>query len=193
MAYRIVEKSIFETNARKFVDEEFTYPNTQVVSRSYHYKGKDKFIEVLLIGKELSKKTIDSLTQKLSRYKLKGVKLIVRQGLDARHQVDLSQIKESILEDVFNKLPKPDTVKSRPVIVVNRDKQVLAELKVLYPAIISFGTSKVPINKPDSLRADSVEIAMIKFKTQIPDADRVKLQNWLRARYQAASLKLVVQ
>ena len=117
----------------------------------------------------------------------------VRQGLDARHQVDLSQIKESILEDVFNKLPKPDTVKSRPVIVVNRDKQVLAELKVLYPAIISFGTSKVPINKPDSLRADSVEIAMIKFKTQIPDADRVKLQNWFRARYQAASLKLVVQ
>ena len=193
MAYRIVEKSIFETNARKFVDEQFTYPNTQVVSKSYHYKGIDKFIEVLLIGKELNKKTIDSLTKNLSGYKLDGVRLIVRQGLDARHQVDLSQIKESILEDVFNKIPKLDTVKLKPIKVENRDKQVLSELKVLYPAIISFGTSRMPVNKQDSLKADSVEIAMIKFKKRISDADMIKLQNWLRTRYRAASLKLIIQ
>jgi uncharacterized membrane protein len=193
MAYRIVEKSIFETSARKFVDEQFTYPNTQVVSKSYHYKGKDKFIEVLLIGKELNKKTIDSLTRNLSSYKLTGAHLIVRQGLNARHQIDLSQIKESILEDVFNKIPKPDTVKLAPVKVINKDKQVLSELKVLYPAIISFGTSKMPVNKQDSIKIDSVEIAMIKFKARIREADRVKLQDWLRTRYEEATLKLVIQ
>lgn len=193
MAYRIVAKSIFETNARKFVDEQFTYPNTQVVSKSYHYKGKDKFIEVLLIGKQLNKKTIDSLTKNLNNYKLEGVHLIVRQGLDARHEVDLSQIKESILEDVFNKIPKPDTVKLAPANVVNEDKQVLSELKVLYPAIISFGTSKMPLNKQDSIKTDSIEIAMIKFKKRIRAADKIKLQSWLRARYRAASLKLIVQ
>jgi uncharacterized hydrophobic protein (TIGR00271 family) len=193
MAYRIVEKSIFETSARKFVDEQFTYPNTQVVSKSYHYKGKDKFIEVLLIGKELNKKTIDSLTRNLSSYKLTGAHLIVRQGLNARHQIDLSQIKESILEDVFNKIPKPDTVKLAPVKVINKDKQVLSELKVLYPAIISFETSKMPVNKQDSIKIDSVEIAMIKFKARIREADRVKLQDWLRTRYEEATLKLVIQ
>jgi uncharacterized hydrophobic protein (TIGR00271 family) len=193
MAYRIVEKSIFETNAREFVDQQFTYPNTQVVSKSYHYKGKDKFIEVLLIGKELNKKTIDSLTKNLRNYRLDRVRLVVRQGLDARHQVDLSQIKESILEDVFNKIPKPDTVKLKPVKEADPDREVLSELKVLYPAIISFGTSRMLINKQDPLKTDSIEIAMIKFKTRIRKSDKIKLQNWLRARYQAASLKLVVQ
>jgi hypothetical protein len=97
------------------------------------------------------------------------------------------------LEDVFNKIPKPDTVKLAPVKVINKDKQVLSELKVLYPAIISFGTSKMPVNKQDSIKIDSVEIAMIKFKARIREADRVKLQDWLRTRYEEATLKLVIQ
>jgi len=193
MAYRIVEKSIFETNARRFIDEQFTYANTQVVSKSYHYKGKDKFIEVLLIGKQLSKKTIDSLTKNLHSYKLDGVRLMVRQGLDARHQVNLSQIKESILEDVFNKMPKADTVKLKPMSTANQDKNVFLELKVLYPAIISFGTSKMIVNEKDSLKTDSAQTVIIKFRTRIRKADRVKLQNWLKARYQVESLKLIIQ
>lgn len=56
MAYRIVNKSIFEANAKKFVDEQFAFKNTQVVSRSYKYENKAKTIDLLLIGEELGKK-----------------------------------------------------------------------------------------------------------------------------------------
>lgn len=67
MAYRIVDKSIFETNARKFVEEQFHYNNTQVVSKSFKYSSRLKSIDLLLIGKELSKTTMDSLNRNLGR------------------------------------------------------------------------------------------------------------------------------
>jgi uncharacterized hydrophobic protein (TIGR00271 family) len=53
MAYRIVDKSIFEASARKFVEEQFRFTSTQVVSRSYRYGNRSKEIELLLIGDEL--------------------------------------------------------------------------------------------------------------------------------------------
>lgn len=193
MAYRIVQKSFFETSAQKFVDEQFVYPNTQVVSKIYSYKGKEKFIEVLLIGNQLNTKTIDSLKANLKQYHLDGVRLIVRQGLDARHQVDLSQIRASILEDVFNKIPKPDTIKELMATTIKIDSAVFKELKILYPGIKSFGVNQTLIQNADTTRRDTLKIAIAAFKKRIRKADEQKLQEWLRTRYQSASLKLVVQ
>jgi uncharacterized hydrophobic protein (TIGR00271 family) len=193
MAYRIVQKSIFETEARSFVDEQFNFANTQVVSKSYQYKGNDKFIDVLLIGEELSKKTIDSLAKNLAKYKLKGVHLLVRQGLNASHQVDLSQIKESILEDVFNKIPKPDTVRIKPAKIAAKDSSVFNELKILYPGIRSFGTSQMVIYNVKTTSPDTQKVAIARFKERIRRADRVKLETWLKTRYQSPGLKLVVE
>jgi uncharacterized hydrophobic protein (TIGR00271 family) len=193
MAYRIVEKGIFETEARKFVDEQFNYVNTQVVSKTYHYKGKNKSIEVLLIGKELSNKTIDSLSNNLAKYDLQGVHLIVRQGLSARHQIDLSQIKASILEDVFNKIPKRDTLRAKPLKIISKDSAVFAELKVLYPAIRTFGISQMEIRNAKTMHADTQKVVMLTLNGHLSRYDRIKLQNWLKIRCQSLSLKLVVE
>ncbi|HVV56517.1 MAG TPA: TIGR00341 family protein [Mucilaginibacter sp.] len=194
LAYRIVQKSIFEASAQKFVDEQFNYPNTQVVSKRYQYKsGSEKLIEVLLIGNQLGVKTIDSLKGNLKKYNLQDVQLVVRQGLDARHQVDLSQIRASILEDVFNKIPKPDTVKTQAGEGTAIDSAVFRELKALYPDVKSFGTNQMIVQRTDTTKWDTLKIAYVSFKKRIEKNDEFKLQNWLRARYQSATLKLVVQ
>ncbi|RYE17111.1 MAG: DUF389 domain-containing protein [Sphingobacteriaceae bacterium] len=193
MAFRIVDKSIFETNARKFVDEQFVFQKTQVVSRSYNYSTKNKSIDLLLIGEDLDKTTIDSLTRKLSAYKLKGIKLNIRQGLNAKQQIDFSQIKASILEDVFSNLPKTDTVKTAFNPVQISDSAVFAELKVLYPAIRSFGLGNMIIHQTDTIKADTTKIAVADFTKTLKKADVSKLQAWLRARYQSNNIKLVVQ
>lgn len=116
MAYRIIDKSIFETNARKFVEEQIKFTNTQVISRTYSYSQTAKSIDLLLIGNELNKREIDSLTLKLSQYKLKDVRLNIRQGLNAKHEIDFSQIKASILEDVFKSTQRTDTIQKQGVI-----------------------------------------------------------------------------
>jgi len=192
LAYRIVNKSIFESNAQKFVEEQFHFDDTQVVSKTFKYTDKQKSIDLLLIGGILDQPMIDSLKKNLYKYRLRNVNLIVRQGLDARHQLDLSQIKASILEDVFSK--KGDTtaitkIKKVPSI----DSVVVVEIKALYPGIKSFGVSKLAVRDADSLRLDTLRIALARFSKPLSKADVVKLQQWLRYRYQSSSLKLIIQ
>ncbi|RYY24356.1 MAG: TIGR00341 family protein [Sphingobacteriaceae bacterium] len=193
MAFRIVDKSIFETNARKFVDEQFVFQKTQVVSRSYNYSSNNKSIDLLLIGEDLDKTAIDSLTRNLAAYKLKGIKLNIRQGLNAKQQIDFSQIKASILEDVFSNIPKTDTTNTTSNTAIITDTAVLVELKVLYPAIRSFGSSNMIIHQANTFKADTTKVAVADFSRTLKRADVSKLQAWLRARYQSGNIKLVVQ
>lgn len=193
MAYRIVDKSIFEANARKFIDEQFHFKDTQVVSRSYNYNNKVKVIDVLLLGEELNKPATDKLIRNLNDYNLRGVKLVIRQGLNAKQQIDLSQIKASILEDVFNGRQQSDTVIT-PLATqtLPNDTMVLAELKVLYPALRSFGISQmVTYSKQDTLRSDTAQVALVHFASPLRKADLQKLELWLKVRYQSEAIQVI--
>lgn len=193
MAYRIVNKNIFESNARKFVEEQFHFHNTQVVSKSFKYTGDKKSIDLLLIGSVLDKREIDSLKKEMNKYRLRDVSLTIRQGLNAKHQLNLSQIKASILEDVFNNSAKTDTIHIMPQKKAAIDSMVIVEMKVLYPAIETFGVTKLAIRTADSLRVDTQRIALARFGKPLRKADVVKLQRWLQQRYQSPSLKLIIQ
>jgi uncharacterized hydrophobic protein (TIGR00271 family) len=193
MAYRIVDKSIFETNARKFVEERFRFHNTQVVSKSYKYSQKNKEIDLLLIGNELSKQELDSLRLHLNDYKLRGVKLNIRQGLNAKQEIDFSQIKASIMEDVFSRQQRSDTVKATVKTPAVADTSVLAELKVLYPGIRSFGISSMVVHTAEGRKADTLKVAFAGFGSAIRPADRIRLEEWLRVRYKTAGIRLIVQ
>ncbi|MEO6521907.1 MAG: DUF389 domain-containing protein [Mucilaginibacter sp.] len=192
MAYRIVNKSIFESNARKFVEQEFHFQNTQVVSKSFTYTSKIKEIDLLLIGAELGKPVIDSLKHRLNNYRLRNVQLRIRQGLNAKQQLDLSQIKASILEDVFSTRTNIDTIK-----ITNKipklDSVVLTEMKVLYPAVKTFGVSKIAIRRLDTSLVDTQKVALASFTKPLRKVDVIKLQLWLQKRYQSAGLKLIAQ
>lgn len=193
MAYRIVNKSIFENNANKFVEEQFHFNNTQVVSKSFVYTGNIKRIDLLLIGAVLDKPVIDSLRHQMNNYRLRNVKLNIRQGMNAKQQLDLSQIKASILEDVFSSRQKADTVKLTPKRILVKDSVVLAELKVLYPAVSFFGVSKIAIRRSDSLKTDTQMVALTHFAKPLRKADVIKLQQWLRQRYQSPKLNLIIK
>lgn len=188
MAYRIVDKSIFENNARKFVEKEFMFLNTQVVSKSITYENKT--IDLLVIGSVLDKPVLDSLNKKLPAYKLTNAHLIVRQGLNARQHIDLSQIKASILEDVFK--GRADSAMTRTVNKpVVADSAVLAELKILYPDITSFGVNETIVSTTDKQRTDTINVAMVTFKNKLSDRETSKLANWIKLRYQKPKLVVV--
>jgi uncharacterized hydrophobic protein (TIGR00271 family) len=195
MAYRIVDKSIFENNARRFVEEQFAFKNTQVVSKKYQYGNNNRSIDLLLIGAELSKGRIDTLNRKLAGYKLPGVRLNIRQGLNARRQINLSEIRTSILEDVFTKMSQIDSVKTALVPKQSpiKDSIVLTEVKVLYPGITSFGVSQTLVYRADRHLTDTVKVALLKFRRPISKADQRKIQRWLSLRYNSPSLKLLVK
>jgi hypothetical protein len=192
LAYKIVERSIFEGNAKTFLQKEFRFARTQVINKSYKMDGKEKSIELLLIGQELPDNTIDSLNRKMPGYGLKNTRLIIHQGLNAKQEIDIAQIKASILEDVFKDEKQQDSTvapgsKAEPALPDIRD-----ELKSLYPTVSTYSLSQSFIHSLDSAKTDTIILFTVKFKRPIPKTERLKLQNWIRSRVRS-EVKLLIE
>lgn len=191
LAYRIVDRSIFENNARVFIDKELSFANTQVITRSYKYSRKGNEIDLLLLGKELTALQIDSLKKKLPAYKLHSTKLNIRQGLNAKNELDFSQIKASILEAVYQKdstSKKDNSYKSIDMPIPDLNK----ELRSLYPSLSAYSINHIEIKHMDTSKRDTLTLALMTFKTTIPAAERLRLESWLKTRLESDSLKVML-
>lgn len=193
MAYRIVQRSIFEGNARKFVQNEFHFSKTQVLSSKYIYKNDDdRTIELFLVGQSLSETTIDSLENRIGDYKLSQTTLLIHQGLDASHKVDLSAIKASVLEEVFaanlTKSTAIDSMQTRNVF-----PDLRKELRILYPDLKSYSIGETVFNQSGSARKDTLILFVAAFRKPISLKEKRKLQYWMKERIQVDSLKLIIE
>lgn len=190
LGYRIVDQSIFESNAQNFVQQELSFKNTQVISKSYKYSSsKGNEIELLLLGAELTPLQIDSLKKKMPLYQLDHTKLDIRQGLNAKNEIDLSQIKASIMETVTAnaKAEKPVYTKLNMPI-----PEIGGEIKSLYPQLRQYSISHVEVNNLDSNRKDTLTLVVASFKELVRTPDRQRLQLWLKNRLQVDSVRLIV-
>lgn len=191
LAYRIVDKSIFENNARNFVRDAFNFNNTQVVSRNFLYQPKQREINLLLIGTELTDTAIARIRAIMPQYHLYNTQLVVRQGLNAKQEIDFSQIKASILEDVFRQDSSRQV--NVPVTTPPPPPDLTGELKVLFPNCQYYAASPMVFRWPDSSNTDTCMVVMAGFSRKIKPAEKIKVQNWLKTRLSVDSVKLVIQ
>lgn len=191
LAFRIVQRAIFEENARSFVQHSFKFANTQVVHQSYHFDTKKPSVEVLLIGQELDSLQVDSIRLRMPEYRLDPEWLTIRQGLDAKKQIDFAQIRASILEDVFSKAK--DTL--RPAGLSGKDTvpDLSGELRVLYPDVLSYSIIRSGIMRGETARNDTLTLVAAVLKREIPSPAKNRLAAWLKQRVSADSLMLFTQ
>ena len=194
-AYNIVTKSIFETNANEFIEKEMNYTNTQILSKTFTYNrlGHNE-ISLLLLGHELPQATIDTLQNKLLAYNLKDTRLFIKQGLNAKQQIDLSQIRASILEDVFSKQAQQDTIAKQtaaPDSVPNY-ASLKSELKVLFPSVQNYSVSHSVFFNTDSAKTDTVTLFAATVSKKIYRSEQSKMQQWLTNRLKADSVVVVI-
>lgn len=194
LTWRIVQRTIFEENAKRFLQHEFNFAQTQIVNRIFKYDHRKPVVEVLLIGQELTDQMIDSLSGRRSLYSLAGADLVVRQGLDAKREIDLAQIKASILEDVYS--GSANTKDSLPVVPessLTDFPQLKAELRSLYPGIRYYTLSQALINNMDTTRTDTVTLFVARFSQRLPTRERTRLGSWLKQRIRADSVKVIIE
>lgn len=190
LTYGIVHQSIFESSAKKFVKDQFTFKNTMVISTAVNYNTKTPEIDVSLIGKELPQTVIDSIESNLKRYQLDEAKLIVRQGFNARKEIDPSKIKTGILEELLQR----DSLHTQQLKKSTEFPDIRNELKALYPTLKSYSLGNAVVRVTDgSKQDDTLTLVVLKFSTPLRRTERAKLTNWLTGRLQADSIKLVLE
>jgi len=193
LAYRIVQRSIFENNAQKFVQNEFHFPRTQVVTHQFIFDGKQPMIELLLVGVPLSETMIDSMKDRMSAYDLGKTKLIVHQGLDAKQKIDLSEIKASVMEEIFATEHRDDTLQQSREVKDRSDTGIRAELKALFPQIKQYSVATAKIIRLDTTGNDTATYFIGTTAKPMTKQDKLKLGSWLKLRLGVDTVRIMMQ
>lgn len=199
----IVQETFFEGAANRFINEQLSFENTQVVDKKIHHDGKGREIRVVLIGQEVPEASIAIARGKMKDYKLDDTKLIVLQGMN-NAAVDISSIRAMVMEDFYKNSEERLIEQKRRIVSLENSLErykafdelgqtIIPELKVLYPTVKSVSISHAIETVVDSARTDTVTLAVLKFGKR-PDArEKEKITEWLKARTKAKRLRLIAE
>lgn len=197
----IVKSTFFESAANNFINKELSFQNTQILDRKISYEKRE--IKVVLIGTEVPDASIALARDKMKEYKLEKTTLIVHQGMN-NEGVDISSIRAMVMEDFYKNSEQRLLEQQKKITLLESSlqtykgydelsKQLVPELQVLYPSTKSLSISRTVEMNVDSLRADTLILAVMKFDRVLKSAEKDKISEWLKARLKADKLKLIVE
>ncbi|SHM60216.1 TIGR00341 family protein [Chitinophaga jiangningensis] len=189
LSFRIVKESIFESNARRFVNDNFHFPSTQILHREFVYNMEGSKIDLLLIGEKLSDSTVKVLRSRLTQYRLYNTDLVLRQGIKNQQNLDFSQVKASILADI-------NAAEPTPVIVTVAEKStpdLSGELHALNHDIVYYSAGSMPFTTAGSDKTDTTMVVVLGVKKRIATLERKRLYDWLKQRLGQDSINLILQ
>lgn len=199
----IVQKTLFESAANRFVAQQLSFANTQVLDKKIISEGTEHEIRVVLIGQEVPEASIAMARSKMKEYKLGDTKLTVLQGMN-NEAVDISSIRAMVMED-FYKNSEQRLIEQRQKIkdlesslkkfesFDEMGRSIIPELKVLYPSVETVSISHAVDLSVDSGKADTITLAVLKFGRHPDGREKEKITEWLKARTGAKKLRLIVE
>jgi len=117
--------------------------------------------------------------------------LQIRQGLNAKQEIDFSQIKASILEDVFK---KDSLTQNRNISLLEKPiPDISQELKALYPDMKTYVISNVVLHKLDAAANDTLTLMVADFSKKTSISAQSKLRLWLKSRLKADSVQVIIK
>lgn len=199
----IVQNTLFEGAANRFVAGELSFENTQILDKKITYNGRENEIRVVLIGQEVPEASIAIARDKMKNYKLDKTKLTVLQGMN-NDALDISSIRAMVMEDFYKNSEERLVEQKQKIADLEQTlaqyrsfdelgKAIVPELKVLYPSVRTLSISHALEQSVDSARTDTVTLAVLKFG-KIPQAqEKDKITDWLKARTGAKLLRLIAE
>ena len=197
----IVKSTFFESAANNFINKELNFENTQVLDRKISYEKRE--IKVVLIGSEVPDASIALAKDKLKEYKLEKSTLIIHQGMN-NEGMDISSIRAMVMEDFYKNSEQRLLEQQKKISLLEKNlqeykeydricEQLVPELKVLYPSTKSLSIARTMEMNVDSMRIDTLTLAVMKFDRTLKSAEKDKISDWLKARLKADRLRLIVE
>lgn len=197
-----MKTNIFETNASRFIKNEFNFPSTLVVDKIIKTEQPDRCIEVSLIGKEISEEVIVSLKEKMLQYGLGDIPLLVHQGFGKEDVGLQNDVSNMLLQDYYMQNKQRIASQEKEIVQLRSrlesyllydtiGRQISPEIKILYPSVKNIAISKVIRSAVDSVRVDTLTIAIVSLEKPLAIKEEEQLTSWLTARVGVKSLKLI--
>ena len=212
MTVRIIRESMIDNNITKFLKNELHYPGTQIVS---HQKDSEKKqLNIVAVGNPISTANIEEAQNKLEQYSLGEYKLKVFQGAQSDSLLLINASKLGLTAEANNqklveqsgRIQNLEAQLQSYTQYETMSRSISGEIKTLWPNIQSISLSQaveVPtdsvispdtptISAPTDGQKPHIVLAVVTHKGRFSEAERTRLQDWLKARTKAQQLQLIL-
>lgn len=202
LAYDIVQRTIFESNAREYIERVLTFDGAEVVSATPNYARDTSTIDVMLIGNKVSEDAIALARNQLAAYHLSHTRLVVHQAgrddvLDSRMMQNVLHSNVEILEEKNRKIERLQRLTDRYLRDTLPAADIVRELGSLWGVrlVERVGLAKVPVFTGEGQVTDTVVYCYITpaADVSLEEEQRRKLTEWLRVRTKMRRVELVVK
>lgn len=209
LAYHLVQRTLFEQNARYYISTAFDFDETEVILKEFNYSPKEPRIEVTLYGKPLDEDQIENLKKQLPVFKLDGSDLVLHQGYidqradDQKFEIMSNQIKLDIVEDLYrqnqavmqSKDEKIDSLKNELVKYQQTTyevEEISRQLKLYHENLTDFAMSNALCKNLAGDKVDTVCVAMAGFASPPAKEELEKMNQWLKLYVKRDSVRIIV-
>lgn len=203
MTYRMYRANAFQTACGRFVEQEFDFPATQVLS----YKAKEdsrgeRTLTVTLMGGLLPEDSLTmALTPQLARFGIAGTQLRIIQG-DNSVQVNPGEITSTMVRDIYQvtqntinaQRQEIDSLRAVTDVIARNDTigaTISPEIKVLFPQVRDIAVTRGIVSNVDTRILDTVNVALVQYRSPISRAQEEKLKEYLQARLGYSNIDIV--
>lgn len=196
VGYGLIQQSIFDNNADRFVANVVKFDKSQVIDYKKHYNRKGCEIQLIMIGEPVSEDAIENVRAQLPVYNLGNTVLTIRQpsATDNISLASLQQNMDELLKEKNRRIADlelqvqgytADTVPAR---------DISRELYALSDRVQNLAISRSIAYDSVGVAKDTVLLCLIKVKDRpLEEKDRQVITNWLRARTKTGNIKLYVE
>ncbi len=186
--YNLVQKENFTESAKRFSNEISVFEGAYLLKNEID--AQKKSIRLIYAGKSLTEESKNLIREKAKFFNLKEAVLVIDQGfaIDEKSTNENEILKNqltAITLELKLKEKQIDSIANRPLL----GKQILAEIKPLYPSIYSCSYSETFIFS-DSI-SDQKEMEIVIFsilKNSLKDEDKQNINSWLKVKLQSDSV-----
>jgi len=179
--YEMIQQNKFSRNANLFVNSHSSFVGTYLLNKKIDPQKKS--IALIYGGRDLTEIQIKNMKDQLELYGLKNTALNIRQGISS-----LPDIKETERTTQVTKLleAKNEAIEKQNIVIdsISLNKkltdQILNELKIQYPEIVSVSIRPFVASSDSLLRNDP--FVFVKVNKSFTSRTRSKIEKWLRIR-----------
>ena len=198
----MIQKNVFLSKAEEFVQNEFVFPNTQVLNHELSFEHGKRTISVTLIGEALPADSLQlAMIHKMDSIGLGGAVLKIRQGFtldnNATEQtIDNTDKFYAIMQSEL--FAKQNTIDSLRNVIKDASSfsseslELAPELRVLFPSIEGVAFSNTIAAVPGGESTDTIHMAFIRAPKGLSRSDQAKLKEFLELRLDEENVSLLI-
>lgn len=201
MAYSIVQRTLFESNAKLFISEVLSFEGSEVVNHNIVFNSQGNSIEVTMIGEPVSLDAIATARNMLPNYNLTDTKIVVNQASVSGADFDNATITNFLKTNSDILVEKNRQIAQLEDKVQNYSRhnvptrEIVAEITSLWPEVQKLSIAKTPTLSPQGTPLDTITMCMISIShpDNLTQHDKQKLTAWLKVRTKSQQVKLIIE